>query len=270
MFDKVIKKIQQVYGITQVADWQDLRPVDVLKIDKVGPVTLDHIRLYLAGHNVTLKNDATPAYWKKYLSKARIVQQLSGTDQYDVCPFTVLVDSMEQQPFSFEGFRGDATQEKRPMFVPTKYQALGVREGRYYIPRGDYSIDGHEGNVHVERKSMRDAHGTFLGYKSKRKERFERELEVLASIPTGAVVIECSFGRLLRELPDVGEKPLEEKRKSLYRQILAWQMDYRVPWYFCDDRRLAEVTTFQILNRYFKHYVKDAKNDNNADHARVA
>jgi len=270
MFDKAIKRIQDKFGITELNDWQDIRPVDVLSVDKVGPVTLDHIRLYLAGHKITLKNDATPEYWKRYLSKARIVQQVSGTDKYDVCPFTILVDSMEKKPFLFEYFRGDANQQKRPMLVQTKFQALGIREGRHYIPRGDYSIDGHEGNVHIERKSMNDAHGTFLGYKSQRKERFVRELEILSSIPVAAIVVECSFGQLLKNIPDIGEKPLEEKRKSMYRQILAWQMDYRVPWYFCDDRRLAEVTTFQILNRYFKHYVKDAKNGNNANHARIA
>ena len=52
------------------------------------------------------------------------------------CPFTILIDSMEQHPFSFTGLFTDADQDNRPLIVNTQWQALGVSNG-------DYSIYGH-------------------------------------------------------------------------------------------------------------------------------
>ena len=105
--------------------------------------------------------------------------------------------------------------------------------------------------VLIERKSLDDAHGAFLGW-GRRRERFELELENLASFDCAAVVVECSFATLISGAPSRGKKTRGENAKILHRQILAWQQDYRVPWHFCDDRRLAEITAFRILERFWK------------------
>lgn len=253
MFDKVIKQLQTDFSIERLEDWQRVRPEWIRQRRNVGKVTLDHIRLYLAIHGITLEDDATPEYWQERLSEARIGQQMGqgyDTDSSDVVPFTVLIDSMEQHPFTFTGLKGDAEQNYRPLIVPTKFQALGAG-------KGDYSIAGYEGQVHIERKSCGDAIGTILGWEERRP-RFERELDFLSQIECGAVVVECSFGVLVASV-EARKKSKAERAKSLHRSILALAQDYRVPWHFCDTRRFAEQSTFRILYRYWQKQIDAAK-----------
>lgn len=169
----------------------------------------------------------------------------------------ILIDSMEQHPFSFTGIRMDlsemTTRQRRAydagewdgMFeVETKFKALGASNG-------DYSIEGYEGRCHIERKSMEDCHGTVLGW-GERRERFNRELANLASMESAAVIVECEMSTLLANAPERGVKTAAENRKLLFRQILAWQQQYRVPWIFCDGRHMAEIAAY----RWFKCFVR--------------
>jgi len=164
---------------------------------------------------------------------------------------------MEQHPFSFEGVRADISDmntAQRQAFksgawdgsisVQTKFRSLGASNG-------DYSIEGFEGRCHLERKSMEDAQGTILGW-GDRRERFQRELANLAQMESAAVVVECSFGDLLAQAPEHGKKTAAENRKILFRQVLAWQQQYRVPWIFCDSRSMAEITAYRWLDRFFR------------------
>ena len=267
MFDKAINRLRHYFGIHDIDDWKDVRPEWILKQDGIGPSTLDHIRLYLAARNIVLKDDETPEYWKQRLTETRIAKTLSYGDLKVQVPFTILVDSMEQQPFGFVDIVADATEtpadlkkmitsgeidrEDVKLSVPTKYQALGVG-------KGDYSLKGWKGHCNIERKSMDDAHGTILGW-GDRRERFERELENLSVMECAAVVVECSLGQLLAEAPSHGKKTANENRKILHRQVLSWQQTYRIPWHFCDNRGLAEVTTFRILQRFWKKKVSKPK-----------
>ena len=67
------------------------------------------------------------------------------------------------------------------------------------LPTGDYSIEGLEDQVTIERKSLADAFGTIGG----QRKRFQRELERMTSFKYAAVVIEAGwadrpvFGALL-------------------------------------------------------------------------
>ena len=165
-------------------------------------------------------------------------------------PFTIIVDSAEQHPFSFTGIRADASRKRKGdsenpiLAVETITQSLGHG-------MGDYSILGMVGRCNIERKSMNDAHGTFLGW-GRRRERFEIELVNLAAMERGAVVVECSFGSLIANAPEFGEKTAAENAKILSRQVIAWQQDFSVPWFFCDSRRLAEIVTFRLLARFYR------------------
>jgi len=163
------------------------------------------------------------------------------------CPFLILIDSAEQQPFSFSNLRADAAKDHALLSVRTKRECLG----RYPDSLGDYSIQGGKGRCHVERKSMADAHGTILGW-GDRRQRFESELKNLSEMECGIVIVECSLAELINKSPEYGQKTAAENAKSLHRSILAWQQDYRVPWAFCDSRRLAEITTFRWLERWWR------------------
>ncbi len=259
-FNQAIERVKLHFGVTKLSDWGDVFPMWILDIDGVGPATLDHIRIYLALKNQTLKDDRTPEFWKEKLGSARIGNAMSEDDLLVSVPFTILIDKMEQQPFGFENIVPDVSE------TPSDLQAL-VQEGdiqqsdiKFLIPKvfralgpanGDYSIDGYQGRIHLERKSMNDAHSTILSH-GDRQRRFERELENLSTMDSAAVVVECSFGRLISEAPSHGKKTRGENKRILHRRVISYQQDYQVPWHFCDNRLFAEVTTFRIMKRFIR------------------
>ena len=258
VLDSRIQACKDYFGICKPEDWRAVRPAWILGLPNVGPATLDHIRMYLAARGIALRDDRTPEYWKQHLSEARIGQTMGneqidpedggGQDRAVICPFTVLIDSAEQDPFGFQGLSTDADRGNRPLIVPTEWRSLG----RHPDSRGDYSIDGFQERIGVERKSQSDAHGTFLGWKNDRRERFESELENLSQIDRGYVVIESSFGELIRAAPEWGKRTAQQNQKAIFRSVLSWQNKWpKVNWLFCDDRRLAEVTTFRVLEKYW-------------------
>lgn len=252
MFDSKIAKIKDRFGIDELVDWESITPLEVLSIHGVGTVTLDHLRLYLAQHNLCLKNDATPEYWRRHMESIRVCQTLGRRDNQNVAPFRVLVDSMEQKPYLFAGLRLDSGNE---VFVPTETRALGVRVGDFYQPMGDYSIEGMQGLVHIERKSIEDCQSTILGWGG-RRERFEKELAVLSSMPWCAVVVEGTMDQVVSTIQQrESKKTVFELRKILLHSMIAWQSDYRVPWYFCSSRSWAEYTTFRLLVRSWQKAV---------------
>lgn len=178
------------------------------------------------------------------------------TEPYTV-PFTILIDSAESQPFTFQCLHGDADQQNRPLIVPTKFVSLG----RYPDSQGDYSLAGCTGRVAVERKSMEDAWSTVLGWETDyqterelpgRRQRFEKELENLAKLEAAMIVVEATFDDCLRLIPQWGTKPAKVNAKIFLRSVLAYMQDYKVPWLFCDGRRLAEVTAYRYLERFWR------------------
>lgn len=252
VLDKQLATLRQQFGITDATGWSKIRPEWILAVPNVGEATLNHLRLYLANLGITLMNDGTPAKWQSLLGRTRFGNmQVSDADDSETCPFTIVIDTREQLPFTFQGFRRDAKNHRRPLIVPVVYESLGDHHG-------DYSIKGFEERVSIERKSMNDAHGTFLGW-GERRARFEEELEYLAGLECAAVVIECTRGQMISCVQSRGAKSVQENAKSIFRTVMAWEQDYRVPFAFCDDRRTAEVYTFRLLERYFKKQIEAAK-----------
>lgn len=151
-------------------------------------------------------------------------------------PFAVVVDAREKAPYTFLGLRADSRSRYRPLWV----QVVTA-----YLPTGDYSIQGLEHLVAVERKSLEDLYST-LG---QNRERFEREHERLAALDFGAVVIEAEWSRIRRRPP---ERSLLHP-KTITRTALSWSIRYRVPWFTVEDRRAGELTTFRLLETYWRH-----------------
>lgn len=156
-------------------------------------------------------------------------------------PFSILIDTREQHPYTFQGILADAKHGRVPLIVHTEIATLKT---------GDYSIDSMEHLVCVERKSLADAYGTFGGG----RERFERELERMLEFDHAAVVIESSM-RYALENPPLGSGL---SPKSMWRSVNAWEQRYGVHFHWCDDRFLAERKTWNILKRYW-HDVKEGK-----------
>jgi hypothetical protein len=245
--DAKINSLAKLFNIKKAEDWIAVLPDSVLAKPNVGNKALDHLRLWLADQGLTLRDDRTPDYWQKMLATSRE----SGSPI--ACPFVVLIDSAEKHPFTFTGLRTGAALGNRPLDVQTEIKSLGPAHG-------DYSIRGYEGSIHIERKSMDDAHGTILGW-GEHRERFERELEYLESIEFGAVVIECTLGELLNNAPARGRKSADENKLILNQQYIAWLLKYRsVKWIFCDSRRLAEIETFRLFEKFVAYKLRTKKN----------
>lgn len=173
-----------------------------------------------------------------------------------VCPFTILVDSAESQPFTFQGLRADADKNNWPLQVNWRYSSLG----RHPHSLGDYTVEGSGRHVAIERKSLEDVQGTVLGWSTSsqceenlpgRRERFKDELQNLSQLDAAIVVVEATLGDCLRLMPSWGKKSAEVNRKIFFRSVLAFQQDYKVPWCFCDSRRLAEIAAFRFLERFW-------------------
>lgn len=256
MLDSKIQRIRDYYGIWTFNDWSQIEPDQLLKLPGIGRVTLDHVRLYLAGHGVTLRNDRTPDFWMEHARRARIVQQITeDEDEAVVCPFTILIDSNEQQPFAFVGIKSDADQQYKPIIVRTEWRSLG----RHPNQLGDYSIDGFLGRCHVERKSIDDCQGTLLDFTTGGRERFEQELANLAAVESAMVVVEGTIPDVLAKQNDRRKREHRLVAKQLHRSILAMMQDHHVPWYFAGSRREAEISTFRFLERFWKKHGKKEK-----------
>lgn len=161
---------------------------------------------------------------------------MPDTHDYVLAPFTILIDSREQHPFPFLGYRCDARQQYRPLIIPTKVQG---------IKSGDYSIEGYEDRVAVERKSLSDAYSTFCAG----RDRFERELERLNAMEFAGVVIEASWPSILKQPPP----HTKFSPKSFFRSVIAWQVRFpKIQWWAAETRWMAERVTFNWLRRFYE------------------
>jgi DNA excision repair protein ERCC-4 len=151
-------------------------------------------------------------------------------------PFAILIDQREKLPFGFDGLTADYRDNYRPLWVPTQGVTLDC---------GDYSVHGLVGRVAVERKSLTDLFSTI----GQGRDRFERELERLQRLEYAAVVVEADWHTVLANPPP----HTTLSPKIVFRSIVAWQQRYcRVHWWLMPNRRLAEVTTFRILERFWR------------------
>lgn len=153
-------------------------------------------------------------------------------------PFTVLVDSREQSPYTFQGLRADADKKGLPIDVARIIKGL---------PSGDYSIKGLESRIAVERKSLSDLFSTLAG----RREQFQAEHERLAEIVRAggyaAVVVESSLAAALQGVSESRLNP-----KTVVRTSISWAMRYGVAWHWWENRRLCEVMTYRLLEKFWQ------------------
>jgi DNA excision repair protein ERCC-4 len=167
-----------------------------------------------------------------------------SSDEPLVTPFVVLVDQQEGIPYRFEGIIADARQGRRPLVVPTE---------TVHLKTADYTIRGLESRVAVERKggAQNGAEDLFRTI-GQGRERFERELARMNEMEVAAVVVEAEWSQILTDPPKWSKLP----PKNVYRSCLAWQQRFpRVHWWTVAGRKMGEVTTFRILERFWRDRV---------------
>jgi DNA excision repair protein ERCC-4 len=138
----------------------------------------------------------------------------------------IVVDTREQMAFPLTGF--DIVRKK--------------------LNAGDYSLEGYEDRVAVERKNPADAWACVGSGRA----RFVDCLERLAGLDRAAIVIECS-------LSEFAVKPPYVKRitpATAVGSYISWSCRYRIPVFWCDNRQYAERVAVRFLAAYLKHVVK--------------
>lgn len=158
-------------------------------------------------------------------------------------PRVVLIDNREQQPYAFDRFTADKKFGGGPLVVEARTVCLHT---------GDYSLEGYEDRVAVERKSLNDLFHTL----SQGRDRFERELARLNGFEVAAVVVEAEWATILTD-------PLRFSQlepKTVFRSVLAWCQRFpRVHWYTVPGRDFGEATAFRILERFVRDRQREEK-----------
>ncbi len=145
-------------------------------------------------------------------------------------PITIIADTREQLPYDFDN-----------RWVATVRRAL---------PTGDYSVEGFESSIAVERKSIED----YVRSVVQDKDRFKRELARLAEYSLACVVVEAG-------LPDVllARYPSGAHPHSVFGATVSICVDHGVPVYFCGDRQTARKFTQEYLLRGAKQLRRECK-----------
>ena len=128
--------------------------------------------------------------------------------------------------------------------LPYKFRAPSIRAK---LPTGDYSIEGFEDKIAIERKEINDLIGCLTGG----RDRFERELARGVAMDYFAVVVECSFSDIVS-----GNYRSKMTPKSAIQSILAFSVRYRLPFFFTENRQYSARVTESLLLKYWMGYYR--------------
>jgi len=145
-------------------------------------------------------------------------------------PITIIADTREQLPYAFES-----------------RWAVTVRRA---LPAGDYSVEGWETSVAVERKTIED----FVHSVIRDRDRFKKELTKLSEYPHACVVVEAGLTDVLLVRYSSGAHP-----NSVFGAVVSICVDHGVPVYFCGDRQTARKFTQEYLLRAVKKLRSECK-----------
>ena len=116
------------------------------------------------------------------------------------------------------------------------------------IPIGDYSIQGLEDCIAVERKTIDD----LIGCLTTGRERFEKELQKGKALDYFALIVEAS----LLDIVDHNYRS-QMAPKSAIQSLLAFSIRYRLPIFFAENRKYAQRITESLLLKYAREVEKN-------------
>lgn len=134
--------------------------------------------------------------------------------------FRIISDSREQQPYVFS--------------VPSIRKRLEA---------GDYSIEGFEDSVAVERKTLEDFVSTVI----RQRKRFYRELQRLEEYEAACVVVESDLRDVLTGRYRSGAHP-----NAILGTVISIVVDFQIPVFFCSDRQVACRFVEEFLLRFHR------------------
>ena len=143
--------------------------------------------------------------------------------------FMIIIDSREQHPYAFP--------------CPTNRKALAA---------GDYSVEGLEEKVAVERKSLRDFVATVIHDHA----RFRREMLLFSSYDVACVVVEADLDAVLRGMHSEDLRGV--KPASVLGAALHITLHYGIPVFWCGSRQAARAFTELYLRMAARKGTRDA------------
>tara|TARA_R110002020_G_scaffold133090_3_gene297017 strand:+ start:3824 stop:4279 length:456 start_codon:yes stop_codon:yes gene_type:complete len=141
----------------------------------------------------------------------------------------IIQDTREQNPFSFAFYDCETT-------IAT-------------LKTGDYTLQGYEEVIAIERKKSTSELATNLG---KYKDRFEREMERLSKFDHKYIVCEFTEADLLQfpknsSIPKRIVKYIRMNGKFMRKQLYKYEDEYGVQIIFCDGKAEAEREVMEIF-----------------------
>jgi len=137
----------------------------------------------------------------------------------------VVIDTREQRPYTFGETR-----------------VGGVVHAA--LPAGDYSLQGQEMQIAIERKSLPD----FISTVIHAKERFGRELALLKTYPHAWIVVEGALDDVLQGRYDARVHP-----QALLAITASLMTQYHIPVLFAGDRPSARALVEELLVQWHAH-----------------
>ena len=130
--------------------------------------------------------------------------------------------------------------------MPYRFDPKHVVVSRKALRAGDYSLEGMEKVVAVERKSLPD----FVASVIHSRDRFARELKRLGTYDAAFVLVEA-------DLQDVLDRRYRSHAHphAVLGSMVALFVDYGVPFIFCSNRENAGRITAGFLMRYHRRAV---------------
>jgi ERCC4-type nuclease len=141
--------------------------------------------------------------------------------------FRIVVDTREKEAYSFSC----------PV-LPCKLQA------------GDYSVEGFESRLAVERKSLVDFTHTVIHEFS----RFAAELTKLSAMDAACIVVEADLDAVLRGRHAESLRGVDPQ--SLLGASVHISLQHGVPVHWCGSRQAARAFTEAFLRGFIRHIAK--------------
>ena len=156
--------------------------------------------------------------------------------------YTVVKDSREQDGYTFNRFTSRYHECK----------GMVVRK----LDTGDYSIEGLEDKVCIERKGRISELAINLG---KDKHRFMREIERMKEFPFKFLVLEFSLEDVMSfpegsDIPDENWNSLKITNKYMLKMLIEFQMYDDIHVIFCGSKKNAKLVVSSILKRVNEYY----------------
>ena len=126
---------------------------------------------------------------------------------------------------------------------PCVFSAPGVHTIRRALPTGDYSVEGFEDRVAVERKTLDDLVGSLI----RARDRFLREMRRFETYEARCIVVEADWTDVAERRYAGGVHP-----KAVFGAVLSLVVDHGMPVYFLSNRQIACRFTEDFLLRFHR------------------